>query len=79
MISGRNIAWEGTQNPLTMAGRAQNPAGRYPKDALFLLVIQDVIPLPTVQNIHPADRLDLADPPQISLSGFQILVPQDDL
>ena len=44
-ITGRNIAWKGIKNPLKMAGRVQNTAGRYPKDRRFLLAIQDVTSL----------------------------------
>jgi hypothetical protein len=71
------MARKGSQNPSKIAGRVQILAGRYPKDRRFLLVIQDVTPLPAVQNIHPTDRLYLADSPQVSLGGFQVLMPKD--
>jgi hypothetical protein len=69
--TGRKIEWEGSKNPAEMTGKLQNPVGKYPKDSIFLLVIQDVRPLPAVQNIHPTDRLHLADSPQISLVVFR--------
>jgi hypothetical protein len=30
-----------------------------------------------MKNIHPTDSLHFANPSQVSLGGFQILVPQD--
>jgi len=66
------------QKSFKTTGSVQILAGGYPKDTVFLMVIQDVNPLPSMKNVHPTDRLSLADPPQIRLSGFQVLVPQND-
>ncbi len=76
-IAGRNIAWKSTKNLSKMKGSVQILGGRYPKDRTFLLVIHDLSPSPSMKNVHPTDRLHLADPPQVSLSRFQILMPQD--
>ena len=63
---------------MEMTGKVQNPADRYPKGRRFLLVIHELTTrLSPVQYVHPPDRFHLADLSQVSLGGFQVLVPQN--